>query len=174
MSNSGENTSKTYKDYAKKFREHTENERERRDKDLNSLFPILKSTPEEMYEMQALALSYRHLLADEIAFYMNQYFNENKKLRVYKRDRYVYYSTGTLPDGRKPTPQEMTKYAPIVGLVKSKSEKDMIIEGDLSDHEYLLELLDNHVVFLKECVRTIDHTLYGIKNRLEVMKLLTN
>lgn len=166
--------SMSYKEYAKNFKKHTEAERERWDTDLNSCFPRIKESPEKMFEMQALALSYRHMLADEISLYMSRYYGENAKVKVQKRDRYVFYSTGCMPDGRKATAQEIARHSPIAGSKISKGEKDLVINGDLADQEYIIELLDTHVAFLRECIKTIDHTLYGIKNRLELMKLLTN
>lgn len=164
---------KTYKEYANLLSLALEEQRKVWDSRIGEIYPKIKDSPEKMFEMQALALSYRHMLSDQIAVYMTDYFYENSSLKVKKRDRYVYYSTGVLPDGTKPSASEIRKYTTsIVGMRTSKAEKDVVIDGDLADHERILELLDNHVVFLREGIKTIDHALYGIKNKLEIMRLL--
>lgn len=136
---------------------------------LKSLSPLLRNSPELMTDANALALSYRAMLLDEIGYFSNMFAETDKEMRVLKRDKFVFYSTGFLPDGTKP---KSGLNNPMIGKKMNKSEYDILISGDLSEAEYTLQQLNDVVSFLKESVKTIDQVLYGIKNRLELFNYL--
>lgn len=133
------------------------------------LSPLLRSEPHLMTDANALALSYRSMLLDEVAYFSNLFAEHDKEMRVLKRDRFVFYSTGLMPDGTKPKNGSTN---PMLGKKMSKGEYDTIISGDLSEQEYTLQQLNDAVSFLKECIKTIDQVLYGIKNRLDLFNYL--
>ncbi len=136
---------------------------------LKDLAPLLRSKPEMMTDANAMSISFRAMLLDEVNYFSNLFAEHDKELRVLKRDKFIFYTTGLLPDGTKP---KHGATHPMVGRKMSKSEYDCIISGDLTEAEHTLQLLNDAVSFLKESIKTIDQVLYGIKNRLELFNYL--
>lgn len=129
---------------------------------------------ESINEAQSLALSYRQKLIESVGNYSRRLVKQNNILKTLKKGKFIYYSTGLLPDGNRPSPDIIRRDQHIVSLKKTKSEMDIIISGDLTDSEQYTELLESHIFFLRECVKTVDHCLYSIKNRIELMNLMLN
>lgn len=137
---------------------------------LRDLFPRLKGGPESIVDIQAEALSYRQMLSEEISFWGKQYSNEQKRLKKLRKERFLYYSTGQLPEGAKRP--ALFVDSPMVQLKTTKGEKDLVIAGDLSEYERSADLYQNIIDYLGECRKNIDHCLYGVRNRIELLKVL--
>jgi len=71
----------------------------------------------------------------------------NKKFRKDKSDRMRHYSE-----------QTQIRYG--------ANEKTPLIDGDLTEIKSRVEVVDNQISFLNETVKTIDHMLYGIRQRI--------
>jgi hypothetical protein len=52
------------------------------------------------------------------------------------------------------------------------NEKTSLIEGDLSDLKKKIDIVDNHVSFVNETIKTVDHMLYGIKSRISLEEFM--
>lgn len=139
---------------------------------LKAILPRVKNDPEELSEVQADLLSNRQLLVEETAYFSNKLSGVNAKLKKYRKDKYVYYSTGQLPDGSKPTGAQAVRDQAIIGLRLNKGEKDLIISGDLSKIEQVTDILATQLGFLRECIKNVDHGLYSVKNRIDIMNIL--
>ena len=135
---------------------------------IKSLSPLIRSKdPHDMTDAQAMALSYRTMLLEEINYFLAELIGEQKIMKELKRDKFILYTTGLLPDGNKP--QGNVARHPIIGHAKvSGAQKEMIISGDLSDFEQTSDILQNTIDYLRECIKTIDQYMYAIKNRLEL------
>lgn len=159
--------SKTKKAYNDNLKEIVEAKRKEWSENLKDISPLIRSKDlHDMTEAQALALSYRTMLLDEIAFFISELSEEQKFLKEYKRDRLCLYRTGLLPDGSRP--KNMAKN-PLIGHQKiTGSQYEQIISGDLSDFEYTNDILVSIIEYLRENVKTIDQYMYAIKNRLEL------
>ena len=48
------------------------------------------------------------------------------------------------------------------------NEKNVLIDGDLSELKYMIDLVDLHITGLNETSKTIDHMLYGIRERIKL------
>lgn len=118
------------------------------------LFKQLKDVPQAVYEMQAEALSYRHGLNEEIAFFLSKLSKEMSSLKKAKRDRFVYYATG-------------------FSLKTNTGEKTVLTDGDLSENDRSIEMLQAHIEFLRDCVKTLDNLQFAVKNRVMLMEYLT-
>lgn len=138
---------------------------------IKDVSPLIRSkNPHDMTDAQALVLSYRTMILEEISYFLGSLAKEQKELKKMRRDRFVLYSTGLLPTGERPTPQMMKN--PVVGNSKiSGSHRELIMAGDFSDYEYTEQLLSQMIDFLRECVKTIDQYMYSIKNRLELFTM---
>lgn len=138
---------------------------------LKDLSPLIRSkNPHDMTDASALALSYRTMILEEISYFLNELASEQKIVKELRRDKFILYTTGLLPDGTRPTGNILNH--PLLGNSKiSGGQKDMVISGDLADYEHTAEILGQTVDFLRECIKTIDQYMYSIKNRLELFAI---
>ena len=141
------------------------------------IIPVFKKTNgtiDNLVEVQSDLLSYRQMLVEEVGFINAFIVKDMSKIKKKKRDKYIYYSTGSLPDGVKVAPSILRRDQIIIGLKTTKGEKDLIISGDLNEQERVIEALEGYQGFLRECIKTVDHALYGIKNKIELYKIKLN
>lgn len=138
---------------------------------LKDLSPLIRSkNPHDMTDASALALSYRTMILEEVSYFLNELAGEQKIVKELRRDKFILYTTGLLPDGTRPTGNILNH--PLLGNSKiSGGQKDMVISGDLADYEHTAEILGQTVDFLRECIKTIDQYMYSIKNRLELFAI---
>lgn len=143
-------------------------------KNLKDIMPLLRTKdPSDMTDVNALSLSYRVILIEEQNYFLNELAQEHKKLKDLRKDKFIFYSTGYLPDGTRPKGNLANH--PLAGNSKlTKSDKELLMVGDFSSFEHTQEILENIIDCLKEYIKTIDQILYGIKNRLELLNYLGN
>lgn len=122
-------------------------------KTLMPLFGQLKEVPQAVYEMQAEALSYRHSINEEIAYFLQKLTTETSAMKQAKRDRFIYYATG-------------------FSLKTNTGEKQVLVDGDLAEMEKTVELMQLHIDFLRDCVKTLDNLQYAVRNRVMLMEYL--
>jgi hypothetical protein len=110
-----------------------------------------KITKELKYsiELSAEAISYRQMLLEERTQYYYKIYSSMPKLKQLQKTKFEYYST---------------RYQ----IKTNSSEKTKLIEADLSYHEAKMEFLQNHINFLTECIKNIDHVIYSVKNKIEL------
>lgn len=140
--------------------------------ELISMFARLKGSPESLADVQAELLSNRQRLTEEVSFIASQISKENARLKKRRSEKMIYYSTGVLPDGTRNTAKASIRDQNIIALKKTKSELDIIISGDLSDLEALLDHFIGYITYLRESVKSVDHSLYGVKNRIELLNII--
>jgi hypothetical protein len=78
----------------------------------------------------------------------------NAKFRKDKSGRLKYYSE-----------MSQVKYG--------ANEKTPLIEGDLSELKERMDLVNEHISFLNETMKTIDFMLYGVKDRIKLQEFLS-
>lgn len=66
----------------------------------------------------------------------------------------------------------LKKYSENNDVKYGANEKTVLIEGDLSDVAQRVEIIENHRKYIDQTVQTVDHMLYGIRNRIELEKYL--
>lgn len=104
-------------------------------------------------ESQALALSYKQMLNDQISYFLNKRSKEMTKIKRLKQDKFMFYATG-------------------FGLKTNLSEKTIMIEAHLSEYERTIEIIDIHIDFLRETSKNIESFLYSIKNMIELLNYI--
>lgn len=161
----------TKTDYNAELKTITETKRNEWSENIKDLSPLIRSKdPHNMADAQALALSYRTMLLDDMNYFLSELVDEQKIVKELKRDKFILYSTGLLPNGTRPTGAIANH--PIIGNSKiSGGQKEMIISGDLSDYELTQEILTQIIEYLRECIKTIDQYMYAIKNRLDLFNI---
>lgn len=120
---------------------------------LKPLFETMKDGVEEMYEMHATALSYRHIMSDEIIFHttkLSKVMAEQKRIR---KDKLINY-----------TIKFQIKF--------NTSEKNVCIDADTSELERYVELFQMHIEFLRESIKTIDNLGFAIKNKISLLEYM--
>lgn len=137
---------------------------------VKDITPLLRSQASDMVDANALALSYRAMLMDEMSYFLSLMAQHDKELKQLKKDKFIFYATGMLPDGTRPSGKDM--HHPLLGKKLTKTEYDTVISGDLNEQEYTIQVIGDMIDFIKEIIKTIDQILYAIKNRLDLFNYL--
>jgi hypothetical protein len=107
----------------------------------------------EIAEVQVELYSDRQKLL-EYAYKLGQILTKlNSQFRSEKRNKMVYYSE-----------EHNVRYG--------ANEKTALIEGELSDIKRKIDVVDNHMSFMNETVKTVDHFLYGVKSRISLEEFM--
>jgi hypothetical protein len=107
----------------------------------------------EIGEVQVELYSDRQKLL-EYAYKLGQILTKlNGKYRTDKRTKMVYYSE-----------EHNVRYG--------ANEKTSLIDGDLAEIKRKIDLVDNHMSFMNETTKTVDHMLYGIKSRISLEEFM--
>jgi len=62
--------------------------------------------------------------------------------------------------------KKLREYSERTDVRYGSTEKNVLIEGDLTEISEKIELVEGHRKFLDQTVQTVDHMLYAIKNRI--------
>jgi hypothetical protein len=107
----------------------------------------------EIAEVQVELYSDRQKLL-EYAYKLGQILTKlNGKYRADKRAKMIYYSE-----------EHNTRYG--------ANEKTSLIDGDLAEIKRKIDMVDNHMSFMNETTKTVDHMLYGIKSRISLEEFM--
>lgn len=107
----------------------------------------------EIGEVQVELYSDRQKLL-EYSFKLGQALGKlNSTYRADKKNKMMYYSE-----------EHNIRYG--------SNEKTHLIDGDLSEIKYRIDLVDNHTSFMNETIKTVDHMLYGIKARISLEEFM--
>ena len=132
---------------------------EKRKKWNEAIDPLLKKlrakTQDEIIDTQALALSYRQQLSDEISTYLNKLSKEMISIKKAESDRFMFYATG-------------------FGLKTNTGERKILFDAELAELERNKEILETHIEFIRDCRNTCDQVGWALKNRIQLMGILDN
>jgi hypothetical protein len=131
-----------------------EGEHKNWDKILAGLSKKLRADAKNLYIVDADITNYRQLTTSEIRTYALMIYKESKILKPLVKKRFEWYST---------------KYQ--IAL-KNSGDKMKLIESDVAEIQYRIDLLDNHVDFLKNTADNLKQMGYTVKNRLELLNIL--
>ena len=124
------------------------------DKVIIELSKKVKGDIKYLYEVDADITNYKQLIVSEMRKYSLYIYKDNKVLKSLIKSRFEWYST---------------KYQI---NIKSSGDKMKLIESDVSDIQYKIDLLDNHINYLKGCGDNLKQMAYSIKNRIELLNIL--
>ena len=100
-------------------------------------------------DLSAEATSYRQIIIDDRTHFYFKMYKDMPKLKQLKKKHFEFYST---------------KYP----IKVNSTEKTKLIEADVAYQETRMEYYQNHINFLTECIKTIDHVIYSVKNKIEL------
>lgn len=132
--------------------------------------PLLRNKAELMVDANAMSLSYRVMLMEEMSYFLGLMAEHDKELKELKRNKFIFYATGMLPDGTRPA--SGLAHHPLLGKKLTKTEYDTVISGDLNEQEFTIQVIGDMIDYLKDSIKTIDQILYSIKNRLDLFNYL--
>jgi len=113
----------------------------------------LPTSHKEILNTQALALSFRQVLNEEVNLFLNKRSKESTKIKRLKQDRFVFYATG-------------------FGIKTNMGEKGILIDGHLAENERSMEIIESHIQFLRDTVKNLESLGFAIKNMVELMQYL--
>jgi hypothetical protein len=149
------------KDKNDRLEEYFSQKRESWSKQIDPLFNGVdikffnKNNVENIIQTQALALSYRQILTEEISFFLNKRSKEEVEFKKLKQDKFLYYAIG-------------------FGLKTNMGEKMTLIEAHVAEWERNMNLLENHVEFLRQCNKNLESLGFTIKNITELLTYLSH
>ena len=110
-------------------------------------------------DAQALALSHRQQINEQINFFLNKRSKETSKNKRLRQDKFVFYAMGILPGSNSQ-------------LKTNNAEKAILINGHLAENDRSLELIESYIEFLRSTVKNLESLSYSIKNMIELMNYL--
>ena len=127
-------------------------QRERWNKVIDNLSARLNEELKESIDLTAAANALRQKIMSEISTYTMKIIRLVYKLRIIKKAKFEYYAT---------------KYQ----IKVNTTEKNLLIDADTSTHQAKIDMMDNHINFLRECGKAVDHVIWGVKNKVEMYKI---
>jgi len=143
-----------YRQSTNQLEKQLETEHQTWDSVLAKTSKALRADAKNLYIVDADITNYRQMTTSEIRTYALMIYKENKVLKPLIKSRFEYYST---------------KYQ--IAL-KNSGDKMKLIESDVAEIQYRIDLLDNHVDFLKGTSDNLKQMGYTVKNRLELLNIL--
>jgi hypothetical protein len=128
-------------------------------KNISPLFKVLSldlSNPtnsKQLLDAQAIVLSFRQEINEQINVFLNKRSRETTKIKKLKQDKFIFYATG-------------------FGVKTNLGEKGILIDGHLAENDRTLELIESYIEFLRDTIRNLESFGYSIKNMIELMNYL--
>lgn len=127
-------------------------------KKIDPLFTVVKgnlssSDSERIINSQALALSYRQELQEEISKWLNKVSRETSSMKLLKAQKFIYYATG-------------------FGMKTNNGEKTILIEGNIRENQRTIEILHSYIEFLRESTKNLESFGYSVKNIIALLEYL--
>lgn len=126
---------------------------------ITPLFKVLSldldnpASGKQLLDAQALALTYRQNINDQISLFLTKRSRETTKIKKLRQDKFIFYATG-------------------FGVKTNLGEKGILIDGHLSENDRTMELIESYIDFLRDTVRNLETFGYSIKNMIELMNYL--
>lgn len=134
------------KDFESTFLEETSKYKDRIS-ELSIRMRNIREVPEvqvELFSDRQRVLEYLHRLGQIIS-------KLNKEMRKRRKEKLIHYGEGK---------SELQK-------MYGSNEKNVIIEGDLAELKYRIDIVNEHIGNMNETIKTIDHMLFGMKTRIQ-------
>lgn len=111
------------------------------------------ASAKQLLDAQALALTHRQNINDQISLFLTKRSRETTKIKKLRQDKFIFYATG-------------------FGVKTNLGEKGILIDGHLSENDRTMELIESYIEFLRDTVRNLETFGYSIKNMIELMNYL--
>ena len=114
---------------------------------IESLIQMMKNIT-KLSQAQVYMLSYRQILIDKQADFQYTIYRKNSDYEVFYRSKFMeYVNSSTKLNG---------------------GERDRIVKADLTAIRRQINILESHMNFYKECIKTLDNMGFAIRNRIKL------
>jgi len=115
---------------------------------IKTLIQKIKSVS-ELADCQVHMLSYRQILLDKIAEFKTIVYKRNASLDKYYRSQYREYTLN-------------------YDIKLTSGEKNTFIKAELSALRTQINILESHINYYQECIKTLDNMAFAIRNRIRL------
>jgi hypothetical protein len=123
-------------------------DREQWNKKIHEVIQMLK-TMTELPEAQILMLSYRQMIVDGISGMQGSIYKKNISYDSYYKTKFREYSLD-------------------YDMKLTGGEKERMIKADLGIVKRQISLLESHLEYYRECIKTLDNMGFAIQRRIAV------
>jgi len=100
-------------------------------------------------DLSAESTAYRQMLIEERTSYLFKLYKDIPKLKQMRKNHFEFYST---------------KYP----IKINATEKTKLIDADVAYYEAKTDYYQNHINYISDSIKTVDHILYQIKNKIDL------
>lgn len=115
---------------------------------INDLVSKIKNMS-EIVDCQVNMLSYRQILLDKITDFKTMIYKRNGTWERYYRNQYREYTVN-------------------YDVKLTSGEKHQFIKAELSSLRTQMDMLQSHVDYYQECIKTLDNLAFAIRNRIRL------
>jgi len=116
-------------------------------------FEITIESSKRIMETQALCLSYRQMITEQISVFLDKRSKQEVKLKRLKQDKFIWYATS-------------------FGVKTNMGEKTLLIEAHVAEEQRNVELIENYIEFLRQSNKILESLQFTIKNIIELFNYL--
>jgi predicted component of viral defense system (DUF524 family) len=115
---------------------------------IRELISMMKNV-NDIPEAQVFMLSYRQMLLDSISSFQSSLYKKNVSFDTYYKNKFREYTLD-------------------YDIKLNGGEKEKMIRSDLTLIQRQINLLESHIDYYRECIRTLDNMGFAIRNRIRV------
>jgi len=115
---------------------------------INDLVHMIKNM-RELADCQVSMLSYRQILLDKVTDFKTMIYKRNATWERYYRSQYREYTLN-------------------YDVKLTSGEKHQFIKAELSSLRTQIDMLQSHVDYYYECIKTLDNLAFAIRNRIRL------
>lgn len=115
---------------------------------INDLIHKIKNMG-ELVDCQVSMLSYRQILLDKVTDFKTMIYKRNSTWERYYRSQYREYTLN-------------------YDVKLTSGEKHQFIKAELSSLKTQIDMLQSHVDYYYECIKTLDNLAFAIRNRIRL------
>ncbi len=111
------------------------------------------STYTKIVDTQSTSLSYRQMINEQISSFLNKRSKQEVKIKKLKQDKFIYYAIGFT-------------------VKTNMGEKTLLIEAHVAEEQRNIQLIENHIEFLRQLNKNLESLQYTIKNIIDLFNYL--
>jgi hypothetical protein len=142
-----------------RLEEFFKTKREDWNQSIEPLYSVLKieingESSKKIMEAQAMCLSYRQMLAEQISIFLDKRAKADVKMKSLRQEKFIWYATG-------------------FGIKTNVGEKTLLIDAHVAESQRNIELIENYIEFMRQCNKNLESFQYTIKNIIELLNYLS-
>ena len=111
------------------------------------------STYTKIFDTKSTSLSYRQMINEQISSFLNKRSKQEVKIKKLKQDKFIYYAIGFT-------------------VKTNMGEKTLLIEAHVAEEQRNIQLIENHIEFLRQLNKNLESLQYTIKNIIDLFNYL--